>query len=109
MLYAWQAFFVPRSPKPAPAPTALERAGRSTPDRTVAEPAAHRPSVAAEPRPRQHARRLQPLVAEQSERDIRVETDDVIAVFTNRGARLKSWRLKHYQDQQGQPLELVDD
>ena len=32
---------------------------------------------------------------------------DVIAVFTNRGARLKSWRLKHYHDQQGEPLELV--
>ena len=31
----------------------------------------------------------------------------MIAVFTNRGARLKSWRLKHYRDQKGEPLELV--
>ena len=29
-------------------------------------------------------------------------------MFTNRGARLKSWRLKHYLDQHGQPQELVD-
>ena len=43
-----------------------------------------------------------------AERDVRVETRDVIAVFTNRGARLKSWRLKHYFDQQKQPQELVE-
>ena len=39
---------------------------------------------------------------------MRVETRDVIAVFTNRGARLKSWRLKHYLDQERQPQELVE-
>ncbi len=37
-----------------------------------------------------------------------METDDVIAVFTNRGARLKSWRLKHHLDGQKQPQELVE-
>ena len=31
----------------------------------------------------------------------------MIAVFTNRGARLKSWRLKHYLDHQMQPQEIV--
>jgi YidC/Oxa1 family membrane protein insertase len=49
-----------------------------------------------------------PVVGESSEREIRVETRDVIAVFTNRGARLQSWRLKHYFDQNGQPQELID-
>ena len=39
---------------------------------------------------------------------MRVETRDVIAVFTNQGARLKSWRLKHYLDQQRQPQELIE-
>ena len=29
-------------------------------------------------------------------------------MFTNRGARLKSWRLKHYLDQQRQPQELIE-
>ena len=38
---------------------------------------------------------------------MRVETRDAIAVFTNRGARLKSWRLKHYQDEKHEPVELV--
>jgi YidC/Oxa1 family membrane protein insertase len=37
-----------------------------------------------------------------------VETRDVIAIFTNKGARLKSWRLKHYLDQQKEPQELIE-
>src|SRR5207237_564238 len=44
---------------------------------------------------------------DSEERDVRVETPHVIAVFTNRGARLKSWRLKQYKDNHGDPLELV--
>jgi YidC/Oxa1 family membrane protein insertase len=48
------------------------------------------------------------LVADTAERDVRVETRDIIAVFTNKGARLKSWRLKHYLDQQKQPQELIE-
>src|SRR5262249_13332720 len=48
-----------------------------------------------------------PVVSEQAERDIRVETPEVIAVFTNRGARLKSWRLKHYFDSHKEPQELI--
>jgi len=39
---------------------------------------------------------------------VRIETRDIIAVFTNRGARLKSWRLKHYFDQKHQPQELLE-
>ena len=42
------------------------------------------------------------------ERDVRVENSDVIAVFTTRGARLKSLRLKRYLDHGGQPQELVE-
>src|SRR5262249_51314803 len=48
-----------------------------------------------------------PLVGDTSERSVVVETTEVVATFTNRGGRLKSWRLKHYQDQQRQPLELI--
>ena len=49
----------------------------------------------------------QPLLADTEERDIIVETDTVRAVWSNRGAVLKSWRLKAYDDQTGGPLELV--
>ena len=48
------------------------------------------------------------LVGDTSVKDIRIETPHVTAVFTNRGARLKSWTLKDYRDHNGDPLELVD-
>ena len=48
-----------------------------------------------------------PLLSDTAERDVRIETRDVIATLTNRGARLKSWRLKNYPDEKGQPVELV--
>jgi YidC/Oxa1 family membrane protein insertase len=48
-----------------------------------------------------------PLVADQEEREIVVETRALRAVFTNRGARLTSWQLKTYLDLQKKPQELV--
>ena len=46
-------------------------------------------------------------MAADAERDVVVETKTVRAVFTNRGARLKSWRLKNYFDLDKHPQELV--
>lgn len=100
VLYAYQAFVVKPVPKPAQATTSsTQPANRSTTPgaaKAVAPaPAAAIPSAAA-------------LVADSMERDVRVETRDVIAVITNRGARLKSWRLKKYLDQERRPQELVE-
>ena len=36
-----------------------------------------------------------------------VDTAKVAAVFSNRGARILSWRLKHYDDDHGRPVDLV--
>lgn len=47
-----------------------------------------------------------PLLGDASARDIVVETDAVRAVFNTQGATLKSWQLKHY-DENGVPLELL--
>ena len=105
VLYTWQALFVKPVPKPGPesaqatsvsSPSAVAPAGASGP--------AEAPSVSAKP----SAPLAAALVADTAERDVRVETRDVIAVFTNKGARLKSWRLKHYLDQQRQPQELIE-
>jgi len=41
------------------------------------------------------------------EREYVIETQQVRAVFTNRGGRLKRWALKQYPDSSGQPVELV--
>ena len=115
VLYVWQALFVKPVPKPgtagsAPAATGSPVAGTSTASPTPpgstpgAALTAEAPAVASAPA----APAAKALVGETSERDVRVETRSVIAVFTNKGARLKSWRLKRYLDHEGQPQELVE-
>jgi YidC/Oxa1 family membrane protein insertase len=107
VLYTWQALFVKPVPKPPPGSAATAEA---TPAATGAASASDSalqssaPLATAKP-----AVALAPaLVAESTEREVRVETRDVIAIFTNKGARLKSWRLKRYLDQARQPQELIE-
>ena len=109
VLYLYQALVVKPVPKPSGAagtvtgtnaPASGERAAEdrgaapATPNNGTADSKKATPTAAT-------------VVGETSEHDVRLETRDVIAVFTNRGARLKSWRLKHYLDQAKQPQELV--
>jgi YidC/Oxa1 family membrane protein insertase len=47
------------------------------------------------------------VVGEPAERTVTVNTASVIAVFTNRGAQIVSWQLKHYTDDRGKPVDLV--
>ena len=101
VLWGYQALL----PKPAPKPPAANVAGPKAPIVPGAPQAAANPTV---PGP-ETAPSAATLLGAQAERDIRVETRDVVAVFTNRGARLKSWRLKHFLDQKREPLELVAD
>ncbi|MFN7982011.1 MAG: membrane protein insertase YidC [Vicinamibacterales bacterium] len=97
VLYGYQQLY-PSKP-PAKAPTAAtQTANGATGAAATASGAAGEPTVAAAPA----------LVGESSARDITIETPHVTAVFTNRGARLKSWALKDYRDRNGDPLELVD-
>ena len=106
VLYVWQTVFVKPVPKPADGPVAAGSA-IVTPAQTAVAPRA--PAAAPETVPAKPAApTATALVTAASERDVRVETRDVIAVFTNRGARVKSWRLKHYLDPQRQPQELVE-
>ena len=44
----------------------------------------------------------------RSEQEISVENDLYRVVFSTRGAVVKSWTLKRYRDDQGNPLELVN-
>jgi len=47
------------------------------------------------------------VVSESLEREIRVDTATVEAIFSNRGAQLLHWRLKDYQSADGAPVDLV--
>jgi YidC/Oxa1 family membrane protein insertase len=101
VLYLWQALVV--KPVPAPAEGVVPKAVTSEAEAVTPEPETS--SLEVQDRA---AASATALVSDSIERDIRIETDDVIAVFTNRGARLKSWRLKKYLDREKQPQELVE-
>src|SRR5262249_32146428 len=114
VLYTWQALFVKPAPKPAggqPAQTTAPAATASGQSATPAAASIASAATANQP-PAAEAGITPPtsaaLVGDTTERDIRVETREVIAVFTNRGARLKSWRLKRYLNQAGEPQELIE-
>ena len=120
VLYTWQALFVKPAPKPGATPgappgtaqsagtAATSAAGAGPTESAAAAGAAATPASAEGTAPLAAEAGATSLVAEAAERDVRVETGEVIAVFTNRGARLKSWRLKRYHNQANEPQELVE-
>ncbi|HEY6358021.1 MAG TPA: membrane protein insertase YidC, partial [Vicinamibacterales bacterium] len=107
ILAVYQAYFAPPPPKTttsAPAPSVTRPATDVTPSGSASSP-----SPAAMPAPVPAAATV---VGDARARDIVVETDDVLAVFSTQGAVLKSWKLKNYlaaPDSQGNSglLDLV--
>jgi YidC/Oxa1 family membrane protein insertase len=101
-------FLSPYLFKPAPAP---KGANNVTPQKAaeVTKPPAPVPAVkpavptAAQPAPRPSA-----AVQAAAEETFTVDTPLYHIVFSNRGAAVKSWVLKKYNDFQGKPLELVN-
>lgn len=86
-------------------------------------PAAPKPQTQSQapavpqPAPVKQARAAQPTVPAlnagatkqaASESETVVENDLYRITFTNRGAQVKSWILKKYDDEKGQPLDLVN-
>jgi YidC/Oxa1 family membrane protein insertase len=100
ILYGFQALFVPTPP---PAEVTAPAAPATPPPGAAPSAPAALPQPAPVETP---ATQTTAITGDTEEREIRVETDEVVAIFTNRGARLKSWRLKAYFEHQ-EPLELV--
>jgi YidC/Oxa1 family membrane protein insertase len=99
VLYGYQAMFPP-APTQRPGQKPAESSKVATaPNASAPEPANPTPAVA-------------PLTPEAGtpaapEREIVVENNDVRAVFTTRGAAIKSWQLKKYRDSTGHPYEVI--
>jgi YidC/Oxa1 family membrane protein insertase len=87
-------------PAPSPQPTASE---------THAPAAAATPAPGTASVPRQAATSPIPGAKQAStESEIVIENDLYRITFTNRGAQVKSWVLKKFEDEHGRPLELVN-
>jgi YidC/Oxa1 family membrane protein insertase len=114
---AWSYFFPP-APPPAPPVTAPGTGAPAVPEPAGAEP------------PREAARPGEPAalpaalgggtgaaaapdlpagrpVAAAGEETVVIETPLLTVRLANRGARLEAWQLKRYQDDAGEPLDLV--
>jgi YidC/Oxa1 family membrane protein insertase len=98
ILVVWQEWISRYYPAPPETqPPAQQPAPKSSPSPQPPAPAAT-PSAPAPP------------VAAQAAKEVRVETDDYVAVFTSQGARLKSYQFKHYRtdtNPQSLPYELI--
>jgi YidC/Oxa1 family membrane protein insertase len=96
-----------KQPEPAPAekPAATQpAAGSVQPAAASTQPVAQPPVVGKVPQ----AAAPVPAVQAASEQETVVENDFYRIVFTNRGAQVKSWVLKKYNDHPGgKPLDLV--
>ena len=101
VLYAYQAYFAP--PPPAP------KAGATKPAATASNPAPPAAAAAAVERgtPAPSTPAPSALVSEAREREITIRTKQAEIVLTNRGARVLHWRLNHYPDDHGAPVDLV--
>lgn len=107
VLTAYQLLFAPppKPPQPSPAasPVAGPVAGSPLPSGPPAAPASSAdPAPATSPSPQPVAQ-----VADDREKRVEVQTNDLAVAFTNRGARLISWQLKRFLDRAGRPEELV--
>jgi YidC/Oxa1 family membrane protein insertase len=101
VLYGYQAMF-PVPPEPGQKPAEASKAA-SAPNASAPAPANPAPSVQgpAEALPGT------PTPSTAPARELVVENSDVRAVFSTRGAALKSWQLKKYRDSNGHPYEMV--
>lgn len=89
-----------------PAPAAQKTA--TTASTTTAEaPASATHAAAGTPTPAATAPAALPPTAASSVEITSVNTPDFVALFSNRGAQLVSFQLKHYADNAKKPVELV--
>ena len=87
--------------KPAPPPAGEKPATEQQPQAPA--PSAAAPSVPAPAKPAGAT----PSKQATAESDVVVENDLYRITFSNKGAQAKSWILKKFKDDKGQPLELV--
>jgi YidC/Oxa1 family membrane protein insertase len=100
-LLGYQYFFKPATP---PASQPQQQAAQTAPQAgpAGAQRSAGQAQISAAP-----DAATAPAVTAAIESNITVENDLYRIVLTNRGAQVKQWILKHYNDSAGKPLDMV--
>jgi len=99
VLFIWQAVFVKKTPPSVQAPDITTEQIQQPVQRILPE---QKPSPKEIPVQEDFE-----AITETREKQIVIETSLFKAVWSNKGAVLKSWRLKEHLDEEGEPLELV--
>jgi YidC/Oxa1 family membrane protein insertase len=102
MLLALQ-YFRPKKPEPQPAEQKQQQSAAATPAPLAADTGTHPDDSRAKSGAAAAA-----SVAAAAEQTTTVENENYRIVFTNRGAQVKSWVLKRYEDDNNKPLDLVN-
>ena len=98
VLYAVQALF----PSPPDTAKKTEQASKVATAPNASAPAQSNPTPSTQP-----AEAAPDAAAQAPESDVVVDNPGVHAVFTTRGAVVKSWQLKRFRDAQDQPYEML--
>jgi YidC/Oxa1 family membrane protein insertase len=102
VLYAYQ-MLVPTPPEQKPAQATKTATAPSAPKPTPSGPTPSGPVSSAAP----SAAPASPTQPSEPSREIVVENALVRAVFSTRGAVLKSWQLKKFRNEDGHALEMI--
>jgi len=105
ILYAFQVMFPTPPDKQTQKPVQASKPA-TAPNASAPAQSNPQPSVQGAP-PAPAAGAAAPAAPAIAARDIDVDTQFVHAVFTTRGAAIKSWQLKKYRDAEGRPLEMI--
>ena len=101
VLFGWQALFVKKDDQ---RPVVVEQA--SEPSTQVVEKVPEKKTPPPiEPEKREED--IQPVTGEREE-EVIIDTSLYRAIWSNKGAVLKSWRLKEHKDSVGDDLELIN-
>src|SRR5215472_18320917 len=102
LLLVSQFFLFKNKPKPSSNPAESTTTQQQKVPESAPLAAANQAPTAAAPAA------TSPAKMASSETETVVENEVYRIVFTNRGAQAKSWILKKYKDDRGQPLDLVN-
>lgn len=105
ILLGWSLISKRLLPPPPPPPIASEPVPSPTPSPSEGAAAAATPSTT---KPVLSATPAVAAVAATAEQEIRLDTDLAEVVLTNKGGRVRSWKLKKF-DSAGRPVDFVND